>query len=360
MASLHELPLKRILVMRPDNLGDVVLLTPALRTLAEHFPQARLTLLASPAGAAVAPLIPELDAVWVHRALWQDLQARPFEPEAELGFIDALRERAFDAAFLFTSFSQSPYAPAYACYLAGIPVRVGQARDFGGAVLTHWVQPAADGLHQAERNLHMLASVGLAARSRKLALQVPAEARTQARTTLGHAGVRAGDPFICLAPGASCAARRYPAERYAEVVRRLVRQTGLPVVVVGTAREQALVAEVAGSQGVALAGMLDVPALTAVIDDAALVVANDSGCMHLADACGKPQVVLFSGTELESQWRPRRSPAILLRRPTSCTPCYGFQCRYALECLDIPPSEVESAVVLMLRRAGIAARSAVA
>jgi ADP-heptose:LPS heptosyltransferase len=62
--------------------------------------------------------------------------------------------------------------------------------------------------------------------------------------------------------------------------------------------------------------------------------------MHLADAVNRPQVVLFSGTDLESQWRPRRAPARLLRRATPCAPCYRFDCPIGLACLDIPPEEV--------------------
>jgi hypothetical protein len=51
-------------------------------------------------------------------------------------------------------------------------------------------------------------------------------------------------------------------------------------------------------------------------------------------------VVLYSGTELESQWQPRNAPTKLLRRLTECSPCYGFQCPYQMECLDISPNEV--------------------
>ncbi|MDT7579029.1 MAG: hypothetical protein QOK35_293, partial [Pseudonocardiales bacterium] len=66
---------RRILVVRPDNVGDVVLLTPALRALRARAPHTRIDLLASPAGAAVAPMIPELDGVLVASPSWQQLTA---------------------------------------------------------------------------------------------------------------------------------------------------------------------------------------------------------------------------------------------------------------------------------------------
>ena len=89
-----------------------------------------------------------------------------------------------------------------------------------------------------------------------------------------------------------------------------------------------------------MAGQTTVPELAGVVRRAGLVIANNSGPLHLADAFGRPMVILYSGTDLESQWRPRRAPARLLRRPTACTPCYGFRCPYHMECLDIPPEEV--------------------
>jgi ADP-heptose:LPS heptosyltransferase len=79
------------------------------------------------------------------------------------------------------------------------------------------------------------------------------------------------------------------------------------------------------------------------------VVTNNSGPMHIAEAFVRPQVVLYSGTDLESMWRPRRSPAVLLRRETDCSPCFEFTCPYERECLDIPPAEVAAEVRGLLR-----------
>jgi len=70
------------------------------------------------------------------------------------------------------------------------------------------------------------------------------------------------------------------------------------------------------------------------------VICNDTLPMHLADAVGTPEVVLFSGTDYEEQWRPRATAHRLLRRPTSCHPCYLFECPIGLPCLDISPEEV--------------------
>lgn len=336
-----------------DNVGDMVMLSPALESLRQAYPAASITLLASPAGARVAPMLPQVDDVIVHRAAWQALGGvgRP-DVEAQQALFAELATRQFDAAFIFTSFSQSPFPPAYACYLAGVPVRVGQSAEFGGAVLSHAVTPPAREAHQADRNLHLLREAGVPAAAPRLRLSVPAEDAEHIDALLAAAGVGREEPFILVAPGASCAARRYPARRSGAAARQLSHATGLPVVIAGGQEEgdtaTETLAAIGGARGVSLAGQTTVPQLAALIRRASLLLANDSGPMHIADALETPMVITFSGTDLESQWRPRTAPAVILRRPTACAPCYRFECPTALECLDIPPEEVVAAGLHLL------------
>lgn len=344
---------RRVLVIRLDNIGDVILLSPSLRAIRQALPQASITLLASPAGSQVAPLLPCLDEVIVHRAVWQDVSgtiAQDFE--REMALVDELRHGRFDAAIIFTSFSQSPYPPAHVCYLAGIPIRLGQSREFGGNILSHWVQPRPDDLHQAERNLHLLEAAGFPVADRHLALHLPPPVQQAADELLRQHDVDPRAPFILLAPGASCPARRYDPGRFAEVARLLVAEKGWPLVITGRAGEEALAAPIlAATHGrgvVSLVGRTSVGELAALVQSAACVIANDSAAMHMADALNRPVVALYSGTEYLSQWRPRQTPARLLQRPTLCSPCYRFECPYHMECLDIPPQEVVAAVLSLV------------
>lgn len=345
----------RVLAMRADNVGDVVMLGPALRALRAALPDAHTTLLASPAGAQVAPMLPWVDEVMVERVVWQDASRRlPLDPRREQELIARISARAFHAALIFTSWAQSPWPGAYACYLAGVPVRAGESKEFGGSLLTHAAEPLPDEAHQVDRNLHLLDALGLPPAGTHLELALPADAEHTAERLLADAGVAPTRPFICLAPGASCAARRYHPERYAEVGTALADRSGLPVVVVGSEREVELaqpILDAGRGRGVhSIVGQTGLTALTAVMARSALVVANDSGPMHLADALARPMVVLYSGTELESQWRPRRAPARLLRRPTPCTPCYRFDCPYDMGCLDISATDVVHEALSLLHQ----------
>ena len=128
---------KRVLAIRLDNLGDVLVTTPALHAIKTSLPAATLTLLASPVGAQVARLNPDLDDVIVYQAPWMDPWHKlPQDSQREQQMIATIRERRFDGAIIFTSFRQSPLPAAYLCYLADIPLRVASSIDGPGSLLT--------------------------------------------------------------------------------------------------------------------------------------------------------------------------------------------------------------------------------
>jgi ADP-heptose:LPS heptosyltransferase len=341
--------LERLLVVRPDNLGDVLLAGPAIAALRAAAPRARLDLLASPAGAPAAALLPEVDEVVVARVSWQQIETTAEPPDRDL--VVRLAARHYDAAVILTSFSQSPWPAGYALQQAGIPVRAGTSKEFGGTALTHWVPAPDDGLHQVDRALHLLGRLGVASLGHRLHADVSMTARADALAALGTAGHDPDGPYAVVLPGASCPARRWPADRF-RAAAALLAGSGLPVVVSGPASERDLVDDVASGtpRVTALAGALDVPGLAGLLRGAAVAVTNNSGGMHLADAVGTPVVALFGGTEDEDQFRPRSVPAAVLRVPTWCSPCRQFRCPFALECLDVAPQDVVGAALRLAPR----------
>ncbi len=345
---------KKILAVRLDNIGDVIMLGPALRAVKETSPQAHLTLLATPGGATAVPLLPWIDDVIVWRPIWQDVGGRmPFDPARERELIDLLAGQEFDAALIFTSFSQTPHVPGYVCYLAGIPLRAGESKEFGGSTLTTELKGAPDELHQAERNLRLVEHLGFVARERQLVVTIPDTARNAIPDLLDKTEVNPHQPFILLHPGASAHARRYPAERFG-ILARLLTRRDWQVLVTGVERESALIQEVIAHAPKAryLIGDTTLAEYAALVERAKLVICNDTLPMHLSDAVRTPVVVLFSGTDYEEQWQPRATRARLLRRETSCHPCYLFECPIGQPCLDISPEEVVEEVETLLVESG--------
>lgn len=325
--------LRRILVVRPDNVGDVLMCGPLLRMVRAAAPAAALDVLASPAGAPAAALLDEVDDVVAAAVSWQQLGTGPVEDPDDAALVAALRTRGYDAAVVLTSFSQAPWPAAEVCRRAGIAVRAGLSKEFGGPVLTHWVPAPPDAWHQVDRARHLGARLGLPATDHRLRL-TPQDAPDVLRGAPG--------PVVVILPGASCPSRRYAPDRLAAVARDLAADA--TVLVVGTAREHELVHAVAAGDARPLAGELDLAGLAGLLARADAVVANNSGGAHLADAVGTPVAVLFAGTEEPGQYAPRSVPAAVLRRPTTCTPCRQLRCPYDHECLDVAPATVAARV----------------
>ena len=341
---------KNILAVRLDNIGDVIMLGPALRAVKETAPQAHITLLASPAGSTAVPLLPWVDDVLTWRPIWQDVGNRmAFDPTRERELIALLAARGFDAALIFTSFSQTPHTVGYVCYLAGIALRAGESNEFGGSTLSTQLQGAPTAMHQAERNLRLVEQLGFVARDRTLKIALPRDAINTIPSLMKGEGINMTQPYIVLHPGASAKARRYPPERFG-VVAKLLTQRGWQVLLTGVEREAELLHAVQqrAPDAQLLLQKTTLAQYAALLDRAALVICNDTLPLHLADALRTPTVVLFAGTDYEEQWRPRSTLARLLRRPTPCYPCYLFECPIGLPCLDIAPEEVVMAAEELL------------
>lgn len=341
------LSVRNLLVMRLDNIGDVIMTSPALQALRENLPDTRITLMASPSGASAASLLPWIDEALPWRVLWQDLGKLAFDPAREWKLVETLKAHQFDAVIIFTSFSQSPHPAGFICALAGIPLRLGESKEQDAYSLTHGLAAASDAIHQTERNLRLIESVGFKVSNRNLSLHISAQIRS---TVSNFVNSRS---YLLLNPWTSCPSRNYATERFAEAACRLSDQTSWKVVVTGVEKDrnraQGLL-EILGNRAIDLIGKTSLAELAALIEGASLVLTNNTSVMHIADATQTPMVVLFAGTEQISQWYPRHSSSRLLNRSTVCSPCYAMTCSHQMQCLDIEPEDVVRAGLELLQR----------
>src|SRR5438477_9851216 len=204
---------RRVLAIRLDNLGDVLVTSPAIHAMKESLPSAELTLLASSVGAQVARLNPDIDDVIVYEAPWMDPWHKlPQNSQREQQMIALIRERQFDAAIIFTSFHQSSLPAAYLCYLADIPLRAAASIDGPGSLLTTRHKHPERLMHEVERGLDLVAAIGLETDDLDLVLKVPDDARKHIKDLLSTYSLpRTGTrPLIVVHPECSMPARTYP------------------------------------------------------------------------------------------------------------------------------------------------------
>lgn len=285
---------QHVLCIRADNMGDVIMSSPAIRALKQSF-GSHITLLTSPAGAVIAPYLDCIDDVIVASLPW--VKSDGMDREALLLLADDLRKRAFDAVVIFTVYSQSALPAAMLAYMAGIPVRVAYARENPYDLLTHWVpdlEPYQRILHQVERDLDLVRSLGARVDDDRLIL------KTGATPTLAGKLAGAGEgPFMILHPGVSEAKREYPAERWIAAGKLLAERYGMHLLVTGSASESGLADEIAdgiGNLAVSLAGMLDIAEFIQLVGRAACIVSVNTATIHIAAAMQAPVLVLYAQT----------------------------------------------------------------
>jgi lipopolysaccharide heptosyltransferase II len=344
---------KRILCVRLDAMGDVLMTAPAIRALKESAPERHFTLLTSPAGAEVGRLIPEVDEVLVYAAPWLKACAPRVSAAPELNMIERLLKGSFDGAVIFTVYSQNPLPSALLCHLAEIPLRLAHCRENPYQLLTDWVpdpEPERVVRHEVQRQIDLVSTVGAVPSSTEIRVRIPDDARCHARAALVEARIDVGQPWVLMHPGASAPSRRYPTERFACVARRLV-ELGYAVGVTGGPDEADLVEAVRGRAGAgcnAIGGLLDVADLAAIIDLAPVLVANNSGPAHLAAAVGTPVVDLYALTN--PQHEPWAVPHKVLFHDVACKYCYKSVCPEGHHlCLEgVQPAEVVAATLELL------------
>ena len=338
---------RELLCIRLDAAGDLIMTTPALRALKQALPARSVTLLTSPAGAEAAALVPEVDRVVAYEPPWMKATGARSDPGADLALAERLRSERFDAAVIFTVYSQSPLPAALLCHLAGIPLRLAHCRENPYALLSDWVpepEPERGVRHEVQRQLDLVAEVGARAEDTRLSLEVTEPPRARALAALAEAGHDPHEPWLAIHPGASAPSRRYP--WMAEAARLLHAETGRRVVITGGPGEgeaaEAVRAGV-GAGAVSLAERLTFAELAALLGAAPLLVCNNTGPAHVAAAVGTPTVVLYALTN--PQHTPWRAPSRVLSHDVPCRWCYKSVCPQGHhDCLRrVDPGEVVAA-----------------
>jgi ADP-heptose:LPS heptosyltransferase len=347
---------RRLLCVRLDQIGDVLMTGPALRALR---PGRHITLLTSHAGAVIAELMPEVDETIVYEAPWMKATADRADPATDLAMIERLRALRFDGAVIFTVYSQSPLPAALLCRLSDIPRRLAHCRENPYGLLTDWVserEPHKLVRHEVRRQLDLVAVVGAQAADERLHVSVPDAARARVDELLAQAGVDRGADWVLVHPGSTASSRRYPPALLAQACRTLADQQGLALVFSGDRSERALVDEVRPPSAVSLAGRLDLAGLAALVDAAPVLVSGNTGPVHLAAATGTPVVDLYALTN--PQHTPWQVRSRVLFHDVPCRWCYKSVCPEGHHlCLAGVPSETVVEAVLSLLRGDGAVRA---
>jgi len=342
----------RVLVWKLSALGDVILSTPSLRAIRRQFPQGRLTLAVGRAAYEVVARCPYLDDALIYDASGKDRGLR-----GAWRFLRRLRQGRFDCSIDL----QNSRKTHLLAWLAGIPVRVGFHRKWGG-LLNRRVRLPRVVLAPIAHQHHLLREAGWSVDGEALELWPSPLDEARAARLLDEAGMPRQRPLIGMHPGGSgrWLTKRWDLARWIQLCRLLQRH-GADVVVTGGPEEQALaqtLRQALTPPPLIAIGQTSLMELACLVKRCRVFLTHDSAALHIAAAVGTPTVALFGPTDPRRHVPPTFA-GVVLKKDVFCSPCYAARCRTITHaCMKrITVEEVFKAVLGLLPDAETAERT---
>jgi predicted lipopolysaccharide heptosyltransferase III len=303
--DVRFLSLVNILLIQLKRIGDLILTTPAIAALRETFPNARLSLVVSPAVEGLLPAISGIDKVFVVKGKADDA----------LDWI-ALAWGKFDYCLDFTRNDRSSFLTLLSQARKRITSDHPNLRSkIRARSYNEFVESPVRLLHTVDYHLALLKPLGIDDASRAIQLELPDSTVERAEQLLKTA--QAGEEFVLVHPGSARAEKFWEADRWAQLIDHCVQERQFRCVLTGgrSPMERAQIATIKSSSRsnvIDLSGKTDLLTLAAVVRKARLLITVDSAPMHFAAAWGTPQVVLFGPTN-PFHWHPRSESAVVLQ-----------------------------------------------
>ena len=310
---------RRILIIKPSAIGDVVHTLPMLNLLRRHWTDAHIAWLVTPACAGLLHGHPQLNEVieFDRKRLGAGWK-RPGRLVELLDFCTQLRRREFDLVLDF----QGLFRSGLLARATDAPVRIGfaNAREMATFFYTRLVPIDTPEQHAIDRYRQLLDSIGCETGPVNYVFPTDSADRAHVATQLGSI-----DKFAVLLPGTNWTTKRWPVEKFAAMVEPLRRQFGLASVLAGGPGDVELARQIPADLD--LVDRTNLRQLVALLERASVVIANDSGPMHIAAALGRPMVVPFGPTN-PVRTGPYQLPQSVIRLDLPCSPCYSRRCSH--------------------------------
>ncbi|MEX2222101.1 MAG: lipopolysaccharide heptosyltransferase I [Candidatus Rokuibacteriota bacterium] len=300
-------PQLKIAIVKLSSLGDVIHALPVARALRRARPTIHLTWIVEAREYALLKDHPDLDTVVpVDTRLWRRLIRRPSGAREVLRKVGRLRGRIrgarFDVAVDLQGLTKSGVLTAY----TGAPLRIGftadHCREGLNCLFTNRrVRPPAGAVHVVDQYLALLGPLGVGPGPVEFHVPIPSHAQRRMDDFLGEQGVKSRDLLVAVNPGAGRANKRWPVEHFRRLADLLAHEPNVKILLLWGPDEVHMARQIRDGSSVRalLAPPTDLHELAALLRRASLMVANDTGPLHLAAALGTPSLGLFGPTRAE-------------------------------------------------------------
>ncbi|MDO8525021.1 MAG: lipopolysaccharide heptosyltransferase II [Candidatus Omnitrophota bacterium] len=323
---------KKILIVRLDRIGDVLLSTPVIKAVRDAFPDSRIAVMVRKYAKEIVTGNPYLDEVIVY-----DKDGRDKGALGNIRFIRQLARKKFDMAFILHPTKRTHLLVS----LAGIPETIGYNKKWGILLKTKIEHTKQDGLkHEADYTLDILRHAGLEPKDRALFMPVDSASEERIDKIFKENGISKSDLCVSVHPGASCISKRWSAERFAGVAARLTERYKAKIVIVAGDADKRLgdkVSSLLKENCLNLSGKTSLADLASVLRRVKLFISNDSGPVHIASAVGTPVIAIFGRGDRglsPRRWGPTGKSDIALHKDVGCDECLAHNCAKGFKCLE--------------------------
>lgn len=312
---------KRILIVNVNWIGDVIFSTPFIRAARQHYPDSFIACLLHPRCMDILQDNPRIDEIIVY-----DEEGAHKSLSGKLKLIASLRKKRFDIAFIL----HRSFTKALIVFLAGVKERVGYPTKRRGMFLTKLAQIPDEEVHKVEYFLNLARAYGIDARDGTYEFFVRDSDRKNIRRFLGENGIIDKDPLVVLCPGGNWGPKRWPTGNFARLADLVIEKLGARIVISGAKKDIALAENIKSMMKTIPAvscGKTNLKELGALLERANLVVANDTGPMHLAVAMKTPVIALFGPTSPGLTGPYGQGHYKVIWKNKECdVPCYDMTC----------------------------------
>ncbi len=330
ISDFEEIEVKKILIIRLDRIGDVLLSTPTFRAVRAHFPKAQINLLVRSYTKDLVVGNPDINEL----IIFDD--QRPFFLEILKKFKD-LRRKNFDLAIVL----HPSFWANFLAFISHAKYRVGYDAVGAGFLLTRRIldKRYEKSQHEVESTLDIVRSIGIEAEDMSLSLSIDEQAKGFAEDFLKKNNIAKDNILVAVSPGARYKHMRWKEAGFAKVSDYLIEEYAAKVMIIGSPNELALAEKVASlmkHSPIIIAGETRLAQLVALLNRCRLFIGNSSGPMHIASALGIPLVAIFGNinpADSYQSWGPWPKGQGVVSKNLNCSNCLPVDCA-SLDCME--------------------------
>lgn len=323
--------IKRILIVRTDRIGDVLLSTPAIKALRDKFPPAYIAMVVRPYTAEIVRGNPFIDELIIY-----DKYGTEKSWLASFRFALRLKKKKFDLAVVLHPTNRMHLIT----FFAGIKRRIGFDKKLG-FLLSDRVKHAKQlgERHELEYSLDLVRYLGCEIKDKRLFMPISQDSELWLEALFKRLAIPLEDRVLAVHPGASCRSKIWPAERFAQVCDRLIDKYGFKVIVLGAEKDKSIARSLIDNMrnpAINLAGQTSLSQLASLLKRAVLFISNDSGPVHLACAVETPVISIFGRNQKglsPLRWGPQGAKDRVVHKQVGCIECLAHNCVKNFACL---------------------------